>query len=142
MGEVSNPSAELSHPPTPPSLDIYIDLACKNVGYYVKFFSQPSSSRSVDPLDYIVLCSFVPNSTIIIHEDQVVDRIGFEKPTCTIIYDEYVCEYKEEPTVKDDILLSTHHPLFLEIFCDSTISYLSCENPSLDVFSSIIHRTH
>lgn len=38
--------------------------------------------------------------------------------------------------MKDDLLLSAPHPLFLDIFCDSAISDLSCENPSPTVFTS------
>ena len=50
-------SAELSHSPTPPTLDIYADLACKPIVCHVDLFPQPLSPRSIDPLDCTVLCS-------------------------------------------------------------------------------------
>jgi len=43
-----------------------------------------------------VLCSPIPNSTLVVHEDQVVIGVDIKKPTCTAIYDEYVWESKEE----------------------------------------------
>lgn len=88
-----NQYVELSHPPTPPTLDIYTDLDLKPIGCHVNIFSQPLSSRSVDPLDCTVLCSPVLNSTFIVHEDQFVNRVGVEQPTYVVIYDEYVWEY-------------------------------------------------
>lgn len=106
MGEGAHTSIELSHPPTPPTLDICIDLACKPIGFHVVLSSQPSSSSSFDPPDCTVLCSPVSVSTLIFHKDQVVNRVGVEQPTCAIIYDEYVWESKEEPVMKDDLLLS------------------------------------
>ena len=75
-----------------------------------------------------MFCSSIPNSTLIFHEDQVVDRVGVEQPTCAIIYDEYVWESEEECTRKDDLLLSAPHPLFLDIFGDSAIVNIPCEN--------------
>lgn len=90
MGEGAHTSLELSHHPTPPSLDIYTGLACKPVGCHVSLFSQSSSSCSIYPSDYSLLCSPIANSTLFIHEHQVVDRVGFEKPNFTVIYDVYV----------------------------------------------------
>ena len=130
MGEVANPSIELSHPPTPPPLDIYADLDCKLVVCHVNLFSQPPFSHSVDPPNFPMSCSPIPDSTLVVHEDHVVDKVGVEEPTCFVIYDEYVWEYEEEPAVKDDFLLPTPHMLFPDIFGDSSIFYLACENPS------------
>ena len=96
-------------------------------------FTQSLSPHSVDPMDCTMLCSLVPYSTLVVHEDQVVDTVGVEKPTCAIIYDEYVCESEEEPAVKDDLLLSTPFPPYLQIFHNSAISIPSCENSFLDV---------
>ena len=87
-----NPSIELSHPPTPPVLDIYEELACNLVVCHVVLSSQPSPSGSFDPPDCNVLCFPVPDSTFVVHEDQFVEGVGIEKPTCVVIYDEYVWE--------------------------------------------------
>lgn len=92
--------------------------------------------RFVDPSDYTVLCSPIPDSTLVVHKDQVIDGIGVEKPTCTVIYDEYLWEYEEEPMAKDDLFLSTPHPLFSDIFCDPNIFYFPCENSFPDVSTS------
>lgn len=142
VGEVVNPSVELSHPPTPPTLDIYKYLACKPIYFHMKLFYQPLSSRSIDPPDCTTLCSPVSEFTFVVHEDKVVDRFGFEQPTYTVIYDDYVWEFEEEFMVKDDLLPSTPHLLSPYIFWDSAIFYLSYENPSLNVFTYDHSQTH
>lgn len=53
-------------------------------------FPQYLSPRSIDPLDCIVLCSFVPNSILVVNEDQVVDGVGVLQLTYDIIHDECV----------------------------------------------------
>lgn len=63
-------------------------------------FSQHLSSCFVDRLDFGVLCSSIPNSTCDVHEDQVVDKVGFEQPTCIVIFYEYVCGFEEEIAMK------------------------------------------
>jgi len=121
-------SVELSHPPTPPALDLYLYLADKAIGCHVDLFPQPLSPHFVYPLDCTVLCSPVPDSTLVVHEDLVVDEVCVEHPTCAIIYDEYVWESEEEAVVKDDLLLSTPHLLFPDIFGDFSIVDFPCEN--------------
>lgn len=87
-----NQSVELSPPPTPPALDICVDLGCKPDGCHAISFSQPPSSGTYDPTDYTVLCSLVPDITFVVHEDQYVDGVGVEHPTCAIIFYEHVWE--------------------------------------------------
>ena len=142
MGKVVNPSIELSHPPTPPSLDIYADLDYNPISFHMNLFSQPPFSHSVDPSDCIVLCSPILDSTFVVHEDQVVNGFGVEQQTYIVIYDEYVWESKEEPTVKDDLLLSTLHPLFLNIFFCSTIMICLVKIHPQMFLLLIIHKTH
>lgn len=120
---------ELSHLPTPPALNICIDLSCE-IGCHVDLFPQPPSSLSVDPMDCTVLFSPIPDSTLVVHEDQVVDRVGVVKPACVFIHDECVQEFEEEFAVKDDLLLSTTHPVYSNIPCDSAISGFPYENLS------------
>ena len=69
--------------------------------------------------------SHVSNISFEFHEDQVLDGFGVEKPTCDIIYDDYVWEpiVEEKSTMKDAFLPSAplpHHP---NIFRDSVISF-------------------
>lgn len=99
--------------------------------------AQPSSNGSFDPPYFGVLCSFVLDSTCDVYEDQVVDGVGVEKPAYTVIFYEYAWEYEPKVAVKDDLLLSTPHPIiYLDIFCSSSIFYSSCENISPDVSTS------
>ncbi len=78
VGEVVNPSVELSHPPTPLALDICADLDYNLVGCHVKSFSQPSSSCFVDPPYFGVLCSSILDCACDVHEHQVVDAVYLE----------------------------------------------------------------
>ena len=41
-------SVELSHSPTPPTLVIYVDLACKPTSCHMESFPQPLSPHSID----------------------------------------------------------------------------------------------
>ena len=95
MGEVVNLPAKLSpSPPTPPALYFCANLDCKPVGYHVVSSSQPLSTGSFGPLDFFVLCSSILDFTCDVHEDQVMDEVGVEHPTCAIIFYEYVWEYE------------------------------------------------
>lgn len=78
MGEGASPSVELSHHPIPHALDLCANLACKAVGCHMDLFPQPLSLRFVDPLDCTMLCCPIPDSTLIVHGDQVVDEVHIE----------------------------------------------------------------
>lgn len=127
---------ELSHPPTLPALNVCAKLACKPASCDVDLFPQPPSPRFIDPLDCIVLCSFVLDSTLVVNEDQVVDEVGVVQLTCTIIHDECVRESEEEPAVKDDSLPCVPHLLYPNNSCDFATFGFPCENSSLHVSSS------
>jgi len=99
VGDHAHTSIELSHPLTPPALDIYAYLACKLVGCNVDLFPQPPSLHSVDPPNCIVLLSSIPDSSPILSEDQAVDGGCVVQPNCAIIHDDCVWESKEEPAV-------------------------------------------
>ena len=95
MGEHAHTSTELSRPPTPHALDICVDLACNLVGCHMDLFPQPPSPCSVDPPDCTILFSSISDSSPIVNEDQVVDRVGVMQPTYAIIHDECVWISKE-----------------------------------------------
>lgn len=135
MGDHAQTSVELSHPPIPLALDISTNLACKPVSCHMDLFPQPPSLHSVDPPNFTVLCFPIPDSSPIVNEDQVINKVGVMQPTCTIIHDEFVQESKEEPVVKDDPLPAIPHSLYPDIPCDSTTTDFPCENPFLDVFT-------
>lgn len=136
VGDHAHTFVELSHRTTPPPLNICTDLACKPIGCHVDSFPRPPSSCFVNPLDCTALCSSILNSSPIVDEDQVVDGVGIMQPTCAIIHEECVWKSKEEPTVKDDSLPATPHPLHPEIPCDSTTTYFPSENPLMNVSTS------
>lgn len=81
MGEGARTSIKLSHPPTPPALNVCVDLACKPIGCHVDSFPQPPSPHSIDLPDCSVLCSLILGSTSCVHEDQVVNEVGVVEPT-------------------------------------------------------------
>lgn len=78
VGDGTHLSIELSHPPTPPSLDLCANLADKVIGFHMDLFPQPPSPRSIDPQDCTMLCSVILDFTLIVHEDQVFDEVGVE----------------------------------------------------------------
>ena len=93
MGEHAQ-YVELTHPSTPPNLDIYVYLAYKLDSFHMDSFPQPPSPCSIDPPNCIVLCSSILDSTCVVNEDQVVYGVGAVYPTCIIILDECVRESK------------------------------------------------
>ena len=119
-------------PPHLPLISTHIQLTSLPVVTWIHSL-KPASPRSIDPLDYTTLCYSVPNSTLVVNEDQVVDGVGVVQPTCTTIHDECVRESKEEPTVKDDSLPAAPHSLHPDIPCDSATVDFPCENSFLDV---------
>jgi len=132
VGEYAHTFVELSHPPTPPALDICTDLACEPAGCHMDSFPQPPSPHSVDPPDFIVLCSYILDSTLVVNEDQDVGEVGVMQPTCTIIHDECVWESKEGTMVKDDSFLAMPHPLYPNIPFDSVTVSSPYENSFSD----------
>ena len=59
------------------------------MGCHMYFVPQPLSSYSDDPLHCIVLCSSIPNSTLVVNKDEVSDRVGVAQPTYSVIHEEY-----------------------------------------------------
>lgn len=104
--------------------------------YNTHLVPQPSSPRFVDPPDYTILCSSVPDSTPIMNEDQAIDGVEVGKPTCVVIHEEYDRASENEPTVKDDLLLSAPPPLFPNLIGDFVILDCVCVNPSMDESTS------
>lgn len=140
MGEHAHTFFELSHPPTPPALDIYVDLVCKPAGYHMDLLPQPLSLCSIDPPNSTVLCSSIRSSSRVVNEDQVIDGVDVVQPTYTIIHDGFVWESKEEPMVNDESLPSIPHQLYLNIPYDPTTIDFPCADPFSDVSTS--DRSH
>ncbi len=133
-GEVENPPVDLSpSSPTPPAQDLCTDLECNPDGCHVVLSPQPLSFGPFNPSNFGVFSSSISDLTCDVHKDQVLDGVSAEQPTCGIIFYDYVWEYEQEYVVKDDLLLFTPHPLYPDIFHNSTISDPSCENSFSDV---------
>ena len=90
------------------------------------FVPQPPSSYSNDPPDDAALCSSIPNSILVVNEDQATDGVGVAQPTCAIIHEEYDWELEHQHLAKDDPLLSEPLPFFLDIFGEHAIHYFAC----------------
>lgn len=87
---------------------------------------QPLSLCSVDPLDYTVWCSSIPDSTLIVNKDQAIDGVGVPQPTCVVIHEEYDKDIENQSSAKDDSLLCDPPPLFMDIFADFSIHDFAC----------------
>ena len=59
------------------------------MGYHIYFVPQPLSLYSDHPLDCIVLCFFILDSTPILNKDRSIDKVGVAQPTCIFIHEEY-----------------------------------------------------
>jgi len=70
-----------------------------------------------------------------VNKDQVVYGVSVTHPTCAIIHDEHVQEFKEL-AVKDDSFLAAPHPLHPDIPCDSPTTDFPYANPFPDVSTS------
>lgn len=124
------------YPSTPHSQDFCVDLDCKPNGCRVFLSSKHLSIGSFDPINFGLLCSSILDSTCDVHEDQVLDGVGVQQLTCTIIFYEYVWECENESIVKHDLLLSAPCSPYPEIFHDSAIFIPSRENSSPYVSTS------
>jgi len=56
---------------------------------HMYFIPQPQSSYSGDPPNRTVLCSSIPNSTLVVTEDQGSDGVCVSQLTYTVIHEEY-----------------------------------------------------
>jgi len=141
-GEGARTFVKWSHPPTTPTLDIFTFLAWNPAGCHVDSFPQPLSSCSIDPPDCTILHSFVSNSTLVVNEDQVVNRLCVVHPTCTIFHDERVQNMKKNLWWR----MTPFHPrliLFTLTFLVILPFFISPVKTHLWMFLLlIIHRTH
>ena len=98
----------------------------------MNFVPQPPSSHLNVPLDDIVLCSSIPDCTLVVNEDQAIDRVGVAQPTCIVIHEEYDQELEYQHSAKHDSLLSEPPPFFPEIFGEPAIHDFACVSLSMD----------
>jgi len=98
----------------------------------MNFVPQPSSSYSDDPPNDIVLCSSIPDSTLVVNEDQATNGFGVAQPTCIVIHEEYDWELEHQHSTRDDSLLSEPPPFFPNIFCEISIHDITRVSSSTD----------
>ena len=77
-----------SHSPNITSLNFHVDLVVSPLSCHMHFFSQPSSLYSANPPNDTVFFSSIPDSTLVVNEDQAIDGVGVSQPTCAIIHEE------------------------------------------------------
>lgn len=80
MGEVENSSVDLlPSSPTPLNQNFSTDLDCDSDGCDEVLSPCPPSFGPSVPLDFYDLCSSISIFSCDVHEDQVLDGVGFEK---------------------------------------------------------------
>ena len=78
------------------------------------------------------MCSSIPDSTLVVNEDQAIDGVSVAQPTCLVIHEEYDWELEHQSLVKDDSLPYEPPLLFPDIFGDPIIHDFTCVSPSTD----------
>lgn len=122
----SHTPTQLSHPPNITSLNFHEDLVVSPSSCHMNFVPQPPSLQLTIPLDDTVLCSSIPDSTLVLNEEQATDRVSLAQPTCVFIHEEYEWEIEHKHSTNDDCL-SFDPPLFLpNIFGEPSIQDFAC----------------
>ena len=83
------------HPPHPPKitpLNFHAELVVSPSSYHMCYFIQPPSSHSSVPLDDVVLCSSILDSSLVVNEEQPTDEVSVARPTCVVIHEKYEWE--------------------------------------------------
>jgi len=96
------------------------------------FVPQPLSSYLHGPTDDTILCSSIPDSTLVVNEDQTIDEVGVAQPTCVVIPEEYDWDLEYQPSTKDESLPSKPPPFFPSILGDLVIHDFECVSPSMN----------
>lgn len=99
---------------------------------HIHSFLQPLSSHPSVPLDDDVLCSSIPDSSLVVNEEQLTDGIGVAQPTCAVIHEEHEWEIEHQHSAKDDSLQSNPPPFFPNIVGEPTIHDFACVSSSID----------
>ena len=131
VGEHAHTYIKLSHPPNITSLNFHIDLFVSPLSCHMHFVPQPLSSYLHGPTDDTILCSSIPDSTLVLNGDRSVNEVGVSQPTCDGIHEEHYGELNHPSVARDHPCLSVP-PFFPAILDDPTILDFSCASPSTD----------
>lgn len=124
-------SVQISYPPNIILLNFCTDLVVSPLSYHMNFVPQPPSSYSYDPSDDDVLCSSIPDSTLVVNEDQAINEVSVSQPTCIVIHQEYDQELDHRHLAKDDSLMFEPPPFFPDIFSEPAIHDFTCVSLSM-----------
>ena len=81
-----------SHPPNITPLKFRSELVVSPSSYHMHSFLLLSSSHSGVPMEDVVLCSSIPDSSLVVNEEQPTDGVGVAQPTCIVIHEKYEWE--------------------------------------------------
>ena len=101
---------------------------------------RPPSLHSDVPPDDVVLCLSIPDSSLVVNEEQPIDGVGVAQPTCAIIHEEYEWELEHQHSAKDDSLPSEPPPFFPNLFDEPAIHDFACVSSSMD--APIVDHSH
>lgn len=129
LGDVEDHVGTFVHPSHPTNitpLNFRAELVVIPSNSHMHYFLRPPSSQSGVPPDDVVLCSFIPDSSLVVNEAQPTDRVGVTQPTCVVIYEEYEWEFEHQHSVKDDSLPFQPSPFFPSFFGEPAIHDFAC----------------
>jgi len=119
-----------SYSPNITPLDFRVDLVVTPSSSHMHSFLRPPSSHSGVPPDDVVLCSSIPDSPLVVNEEQPTDEVSVARPTCVVIHEKYEWELEHQHSTKDESLLSESPMFFPNLFCEPAIHYFSCVSSS------------
>jgi len=103
-------------------------------------FLRPPSSHSGVPPNDVVLCSSIPDSSLVVNKEQPTDEVGVAQPTCVVIHEEYEWDLEHQHSKKDDSLPSEPPPFLPSFFGEPTIHNFVCVSSSTD--APIVDHSH
>lgn len=121
-----------SHPPNITPLNFRTELVVSPSSSHMHSFLKSLSLHSGVPLDDVVLCSSILDSSLAVNKEQLTDGVGVTQPTCAVIHEEYEWELEHQHSKKDDSL-PFEPPLFLpRFFGEPTIHDFVCVSSYID----------
>jgi len=103
-------------------------------------FLRPLSLDSGVPPNDDVLRLSIPDSLLVVNEEQSIDGVGVAQPTCTNIHEEYEWELEHQHWTKDDSLPSKPPPFFPHLFREPAMHDFTFVSSSMD--ASIVDHLH
>lgn len=121
-----------SHPCNINPLNFHSELVVSPSSSHMHSVLPPPSLHPGVPPDDVVLCSSIPDSSLVVNEEQTTNRVSVAQPTCAIIHEGYEWELEHQHSAKDDSLLSGT-PMFLPSFCGELVIHdFVCVSSSMD----------